>query len=122
MKILKPTRTTPYVEIDPKTRKIKLQGRSSPENSVSFYAPIMRVLDHFSKRNSTVTIDFAFEYFNTSSGKCLFDIIRKAGKLQARGQDVQINWYYDPDDEDMLEVGEDYSDLIGIDFNFYEIT
>ena len=120
--IVKPTRTTPYVEVNRESRKIKLQGRSSPENSVNFYGPILEELDGFNGHSSTITLDFAFEYFNTSSGKCLFDIIRKAGKMQAKGQSIQINWYYDPDDEDMLEVGEDYSDLTGIDFNFYEMT
>ena len=40
------------------------------------------------------------------------------------GTQVPVNWYYDVEDTDMLEIGEDYSDLLDLDFNFieYDIT
>ena len=64
--------------------------------------------------------NFKFEYFNTSSSKCLFDIFRKLNIVKESGFDLSINWYYEEDDEDMLEAGEDYADLLGIEFNYVE--
>ena len=32
--------------------------------------------------------------------------------FQEQGNNVKIRWYYLEDDEDMLEMGEDYADLV----------
>ncbi len=65
-------------------------------------------------------MDFAFEYFNTSSSKCLFDIFRQLKKMQMSGTNISVNWYYEAHDEDMLEAGEDYDDIVDLNFNFVE--
>ena len=36
--------------------------------------------------------------------------------------DVVIFWYYEEDDEDMLEAGEDYESIIRIPFKMVEIV
>ncbi|MEP1094660.1 MAG: DUF1987 domain-containing protein [Cyclobacteriaceae bacterium] len=118
--IKRATRITPEVIIDLTEGSIKLSGRSSPENSQAFYAPLMRVL-RSNKINATqVQMDFAFEYFNTSSSKCLFDIFRQLKKMQVDGRQVHVNWYFEAHDQDMLEAGEDYDDIVKLDFNFVE--
>jgi hypothetical protein len=62
-----------------------------------------------------------FEYFNTSSSKCLFDLFRKLSLIDQTGRNVVINWHYESWDEDMLESGEDYKDLLSLEFNLIEI-
>ncbi|MFP3859914.1 MAG: DUF1987 domain-containing protein [Bacteroidales bacterium] len=61
---------------------------------------------------------FNFEYFNTASSKVIMDIIEKLKILQDNGSQPAINWYYIEEDDDMLEAGEDYSDITEIPFNF----
>ncbi|MEP5611068.1 MAG: DUF1987 domain-containing protein [Cyclobacteriaceae bacterium] len=118
--IKRATRITPEVVIDLTEGSIKLSGRSSPENSQAFYAPLMRVL-RSNKINATqVQMDFAFEYFNTSSSKCLFDIFRQLKKMKVEGRQVHVNWFFEAHDQDMLEAGEDYDDIVQLDFNFVE--
>ncbi len=114
------TKTTPEVIIDLSEASIKLSGRSSPENSQAFYAPLMRVLRSNKINTTQVHMDFAFEYFNTSSSKCLFDIFRQLKRLQMSGTSISVNWYYEAHDDDMLEAGEDYDDIVELDFNFVE--
>lgn len=118
--IKKATPTTPEVIINLKTGFIKLTGRSSPENSQAFYAPIMRVLRSPKVNLSDIQMEFCFEYFNTSSSKCLFDIFRQLKTMKASGKSVNVNWYYEPYDNDMLEAGEDYDDIVKLDFNYIE--
>ena len=119
---LEPTKVTPLVHFDPTEGLLELKGRSSPENSIQFYAKIIEALDEYAKdEGSSFTATFAFEYFNTSSSKCLFDVFKRLSKIEASGKDITINWYYEEDDDDMMEAGEDYSDLLGLDFNFMEI-
>jgi hypothetical protein len=54
------------------------------------------------------------EYFNTSSSKCLIDIFRKLESLYLQEQDVVIFWYYEEEDEDMKESGEDFKDILKV--------
>ena len=87
-----------------------------------FYQRILQYLSEYSVTGRRrLTVNIAFEYFNTSSSKCLYDIFKRLRKVKATGRELIINWYYEQDDEDMMEAGEDYSDLLDLDFNFLEI-
>jgi len=119
---IEPTRVTPLISFDPEEGLLEMKGRSSPENSIQFYQAIIDSLEDYAKISENGLIaNFAFEYFNTSSSKCLFDVFKKLAKIQAKGVNLVINWFYEEGDEDMMEAGEDYSDLLDLDFNFLEI-
>lgn len=119
--IIRPTRITPLIYFDPNRGLLELRGKSSPENSIQFYSQLIRDLEEFGRSGKQNLIaNFKFEYFNTSSSKCLFDIFRKLNIVKENGYELSINWYYEEDDEDMLEAGEDYADLLGIEFNYVE--
>lgn len=119
---IEPTRVTPLVSFNPKINLLEIKGRSSPENSILFYDQILTLIDEFiASDNESLTVNFSFEYFNTSSSKCLFDVFRKLTKLEDEDKELIINWYYEEDDEDMMEAGEDYADLLDLDINFIEL-
>lgn len=119
---IEPTRTTPEVKFDPDEKVFELKGRSSPENSIQFYQAILDNLESFAQSDSEdLTVNMAFEYFNTSSSKCLFDVFKKLSNIESKGKEVTINWYYEEGDDDMMEAGEDYSDLLDLEFNFHEM-
>ncbi|MCR9251040.1 MAG: DUF1987 domain-containing protein [bacterium] len=119
---IEPTKVTPLINFDPDEGMLEMRGRSSPENSIQFYAKVIENLEEYaSSGKDSFTANFAFEYFNTSSSKCLFDVFKRLGKLEDGGISVIINWYYEEGDEDMMEAGEDYCDLLDLEFNFMEI-
>ena len=113
------TRVTPAVLLDPSRGVFKMYGRSSPENSMQFYEPILSALSN-DIQGDKVDVRIKMEYFNTSSSKCIYDILKEVKRLEAKGKKVMVRWYYDEDDEDMLEAGEDYSDLLDLPFKFIE--
>ncbi|HHP7241174.1 MAG TPA: DUF1987 domain-containing protein [Cyclobacteriaceae bacterium] len=117
---IEPTKVTPLINFDPDEGLLELKGRSSPENAVQFYSKLLDNLDKYDSKDSLVA-NIAFEYFNTSSSKCLFDVFKRLSKLSDEGKDIVINWYYEEGDDDMMEAGEDYSDLLDLDFNFMEL-
>ena len=120
--ILKETNLTPSIKLDANEGQIKLQGKSIPENSLEFYQPIYEWLDNYvSSPNEKTVVTIQFEYFNTSSSKCILDILKKIDRLDEDGYDVLIKWYYDEEDEDMMEAGEDYSDLLESPFELIAI-
>ncbi|MFY0625865.1 MAG: DUF1987 domain-containing protein [Reichenbachiella sp.] len=119
--ILRPTRITPLIFFDPERGLLELRGKSSPENSIQFYDGLISAIDKFARNgNHGLVANFKFEYFNTSSSKCLFDIFRKIMLIKDNGHKISINWYYEEEDDDMLEAGEDYSDLLDVEFNYIE--
>lgn len=119
---IEPTRTTPLVNFDPDEGLLEMKGRSSPENSIQFYQKILDNLEQFAQSGGPeFTANIAFEYFNTSSSKCLFDVFKRLSKIEESGKTITINWYFEEGDDDMMEAGEDYSDLLDLNFNFFEI-
>ena len=111
------TPKTPAIHLKSDTGNLVISGRSIPENSVEFYAKVLAWLDNYMETPASKTVmDVKLEYFNTSSSKCLLDVFKKLENLKKRGSDVQIRWYYEEDDEDMLEAGEDYDSIIDLNF------
>lgn len=101
---------------------IEIKGRSIPENSVEFYKPLIDWLENYTALGGKATnVNVQLEYFNTSSSKCLLDIFKKLELLHRKGTGVEINWYYEEDDEDMFEAGEDYQSIINIPFKMIEL-
>jgi len=120
---IEPTKVTPFVQLDAREGILAFKGRSSPSASLEFYYPIMSGIDRaFTQGVSSITANFAFEYFNTSSSKCLFDILKRLAQFQQKGMDVKVNWYYEEEDDDMRETGEDYEDVLGLEFNYIAVN
>ncbi|MDD3891237.1 MAG: DUF1987 domain-containing protein [Bacteroidales bacterium] len=114
------TPKTPTVSMNPQTGVIEIKGRSIPENSIEFYKPIVDWLEEYSKGTAAKTVvNIHLEYFNTSSSKCILDVFKK---LEALKNNVIVNWYYEEDDEDMLEAGEDYESIIKVPFKMIQIV
>jgi len=117
------TPKTPTVNFDASTGVIEIKGRSIPENSIEFYRPIVEWLEDYSKEPQNITtVNIQLEYFNTSSSKCILDVFKKLEAIKKARNEVVINWYYEEDDEDMLEAGEDYESIIRIPFKMIEVV
>ena len=112
------TAKTPTIKFDPAKGVVELKGRSIPENSIEFYKPLIDWLDKYSQspqKNTEVNIQL--EYFNTSSSKCILDVFKKLESInKSASSEVVINWFYEEDDEDMSEAGEDYQAIIQVPF------
>lgn len=116
---LEGTPKTPTVEFSANKGVLLLKGRSIPENSIEFYKPLINWIENYSTSAPSKTVlNVQLEYFNTSSSKCLLDIFKR---LERVGDSATINWYYEEDDEDMLEAGEDYDAIIDIPFKMIEV-
>lgn len=107
------TMKTPDIFFDLELGNFEIKGRSIPENSVDFYSQVMQWLDEYEKNpNEDTKLSVKLEYFNTSSSKCLIDIFRRLEKIHNRSTKVEVHWYYEEEDEDMKESGEDFRDLV----------
>lgn len=113
------TPKTPTVEFKHSDGTLLIKGRSIPENSIEFYKPLIDWIGAYAQSPQENTlVSIKLEYFNTSSSKCILDVFKK---LESVGSNVLIKWYYEEDDEDMLEAGEDYDAIINLPFNMIEV-
>ncbi|MEX1002821.1 MAG: DUF1987 domain-containing protein [Crocinitomicaceae bacterium] len=113
---------TPTVSFDSQNGVLELKGRSIPENSIEFYKPLNDWIDAYAASPQPNTIvDVKLEYFNTSSSKCILDLFKQLEKLNAGNTEVKVNWYFEEDDEDMEEAGEDYQAIIDLPFKMIEV-
>ena len=121
--IIEGTPKTPTIKFDASEGVFEITGRSIPENSVEFYKPLVDWLDIYKETPLEKTIvKIKLEYFNTSSSKCILDVFKKLETIHKAKNEVEVNWYYEEDDEDMLEAGEDYESIIRMPFKMIEIV
>ena len=120
--ILELTKYTPYIFFNPEEHLLEIKGESYPENTAEFYLPCFNWLKEYleSMKNQTINITMDLIYFNSSSSKVFmdfFDLLDAAGEHN----EIIINWYYDRDDDDSIEYGEDFKeDLKAVTFNLIE--
>jgi hypothetical protein len=116
------TQKSPAVNMDFDKGIFEIRGRSIPENTVEFYKPIIESLEKYSKNPKEETIlHIQLDYFNTSSSKCVLDIFKRLEAIHKSGHKLTINWYYEEDDEDMMEAGEDYQSIINVPFKIIPV-
>ena len=122
--LINDTIKTPYISLEFSNGKLEIRGKSIPENSTEFYKPVFDWLDSYVNTPAPETeLMVNLEYFNTSSSKCLLDIFRRLEKIVRSGKsNVKVKWYYEADDEDMLEAGEDYQALVQVPFELNKTT
>ena len=112
------TEDTPAIILDPENRLMSISGRSLPEDVSVFYKPVFDWLNELkeSKRGDMV-VEVKLEYFNTASSKILLDIFVILEEICDVTQDkAKVKWHYDQNDEDMLEAGEEYKEIVSIEF------
>ncbi len=109
------TEDTPLVMLDKAAGIFEIAGRSLPEDAAEFYAPIIDWLNEYSKSpNPSTILILKLEYFNTASSKLILDTLGKIENVAG----IKIIWYYFEGDDDMLEAGHEFAELIEVPFEF----
>lgn len=108
--IIEKTPDTPGVILDSDQGIVELIGNSYPENAVEFFQKIYDWIHaYFSNNKFSLSAVFKLNYFNTSSAKCMLNLMGILQHYHAEDKIITVAWYYDPDDEDMLETGKAFS-------------
>ncbi len=103
-----PTSCTPAVRFTADGRLL-IEGRSLPENVSRFYDPLIawvRELD-----TAVVKIDLNLEYLNSASSKKILEILRSLDR-NSKVKEFFVNWHYEIEDEDALESGQIFEELL----------
>jgi hypothetical protein len=114
---IKGTQETPEVMLDSSKGVFEVSGKSLPEDVKEFYNPLLKWFDEYAKKpNPQTVLKIKMDYFNTASSKMILELFEVVKKAHTAGSETIIEWYYQEDDEDMQDAGQDYSDLIEMPF------
>jgi len=110
--VIPKTDTTPQAVFDLKNATLDLEGKIVAENPMDFFERLNRWTEEFKASENTrpLTISLTLDYFNTVASKMLSKYFSKLIDINA-----VINWYYEKDDEEIKEAGEDYKIMLNYD-------
>ncbi len=118
LKILE-TNDSPEVTLDKERGRFEFYGKIMPENPKEFFEPILDWFRQYVENpNNETQVVFKLDYFNTAASKKIIEILSMLQHIHQNNNKVLVNWYYRSIDEDMLESGETFSEIIHIPFKF----
>ncbi len=115
--ILEPTPHSPRIHFDV-NGKLLIEGRAIPENVTQLFKPLEEFILNLDVPE--VTLDINMDYFNTATSKKLLELLKH---LDANNKikSALINWHYESDDEDSLDIAEIYEEcLLRAEFRYIE--
>lgn len=109
-----PIGTTPEVYLDP-NGVIRIKGKANVLATSTNYVLINDWLDKYLANPADITVvDICVEYLNSFCTAKLVDMLKKISGIMLKDKKLVINWYYEEDDEDLLERGEHVEDVLNL--------
>ena len=116
-----PTASTPAVLWDAASATLSISGESYPENSFAFFGPIFAWLAESLPALERIRLRISVSYMNSSSTKCLLDIIDLLAEAAERGCDASIVWLYEADNDRARELAEEFREDLSIPFEILAV-
>lgn len=110
------TSTSPLVQFDEENLTLKIVGESYPENSFEFYAPVNAWLKNALAAYPSIRLDINVSYMNSSSTKCMLDILDILEEAHASGGKVSVVWRYDQENPRSLDLAEEFQEEVTCEF------
>lgn len=106
------TDRTPSVLFDFDNNHFSLTGESYPEDVSAFYGTMLgQLTEHLDcLQDADICFEFQFIYFNSSTAKVVMRLFESLEQAAQQGNRVVVNWYYAEDDDNMREMGEEFSE------------
>ncbi len=113
--IVKATAKTPDIHLEP-GKVFVISGRSIPEDPEEIFRSVISwIKEYFEKDPDQESIlEFKLEYVNSGSSKYLLELLRKIKGFLDQGRKIKIRWFYEEEDEAILELGQHYQGSLNI--------
>jgi hypothetical protein len=89
--------------------RLLMEGRSLPENVAKFYQPLIEWAAILTAE--VVKMDINLEYINSASAKKILELLKVLDANNSIKEFIVI-WHYEKDDEDVLENGQIFEELL----------
>jgi hypothetical protein len=123
------TENTPEINFSPEENIFLIRGKSSPEDVRALYYPVIEWIKIFIddllegeymnfNQENPLNFQIDMSYFNSSSAKFFYDIFCELKRVTTSDIPIAIKWYYDEEDLDMRDAGNDISQLAELEFTY----
>jgi hypothetical protein len=132
MKILEISRTekTPEIILDDEGY-LQIKGKCLPENIRDFSKLVIEKLEMYLNKRGTgpelengsegFSVYFKLGYFNSAAAKFIADVLLVVDDYIQKGMGIKVFWYFDEDDTDMLEAGQDISKMVNVPMDYVAV-
>ncbi len=118
--VIASTKKTPEI-IFKATGDLMITGSSLPVNIKDFYQPIIDWLEELKLTNpEKIILTFDLDHINTSSTRAFLQILRLIASMSPGKLKFEVVWRYEKGDEDMLEQGQGFEEILNMKFEFIE--
>ena len=133
MKVINIKRTdkTPEIILDTEKQVLQIKGNCLPENIREFSRQVLESFEDYLKKLPTSAdnksssgafrIHFRLGYFNSAAAKFISDILTLSQIYVQKGCKIKIYWYFDEDDYDMFEAGEEISQMVTVPMEYIAV-
>lgn len=117
------THNTPHIYLDLDKAIFEIKGPSYSENISALYTPIAEWVEKsVPKLEKDLNCELYFDVLNSVAHKKIFQILISLTRPGLTEKKITINWYFDEDDEDIMEMGEDLIDLVDVQINLIPVN
>lgn len=108
----------PELLIDEEKHYIRVSGSSYPEDIIEVYGDFLLDLSNIKiEPNSELICDFRFDILSSTTMRILHEIFTLFENYLEAGKEIVVNWFYDPDDEDMKDIGLTFAEILNLKIN-----
>ena len=108
--------STPRIFFDASERILLISGESYPENSFEFYAPIGAWLKAYLAEEKVLNLDINVSYLNSSSTKCMLDLLDVLEDAHLNGAAISLVWRYDAENSRSLDLAQEFQEEVTLPF------
>ncbi len=115
------TKTTPLADF--KDGYLLIKGKSVPFEYPEIFDTIHdRLRVYMRKPEKRMLIDIDLSAINAASKRSIMQTFQLFEEMNKEGANVRVNWFYQPDDEDVYELGEICKSSFNINIDLWEST
>lgn len=115
------TSELPLIDCNNYTGTIILAGKSVPEGKTQHFDLFKAwVQEYIANPCEITTVEFRMEYFNINTSKYLLWFLYQLNDLFKTENELVVKWFFEKNDDDMLEVGEDMAVMVDFPFQYIE--
>jgi hypothetical protein len=126
------TEKTPEIILDDERRLLQITGKCLPENIRDFSQLVIEKLENYLNQlipspdqdngNGAFKVNFKLGYFNSAAAKFIADVLLVIDENSQRGVNIKVFWYFEEDDSDMLEAGQDISKMVNVPMEYVAVV
>lgn len=128
---IKKTEKIPEIILDDKKKTFEINGKCLPENIRNLDKLVTKKLEKYldecmkakesSSQEKAFKANFKLAYFNSAAAKFIADIMMLMNRYIKKGSNIKLYWYFHEEDDDMLEAGEDFAEMLEVPIQYIMI-